>query len=67
MSDKQQLIKKMIQMQKKFSAYEREHGLSPGTYYDPPVDHPLSAYRAEYDDLARQLIDLAHEERGSRR
>lgn len=66
-SDKQQLIKRMLELQRKFSEYEHEHGLDPADYYGAAEEHPLANYREEYDELATRLVDLAHEEKGSRR
>lgn len=67
MTEKQKLIKKMLEMQKKFIAYEQENGLEPGEYFNPPKGHLLENYKEEYDKLATQLVDLAHKEKGSRR
>ncbi len=67
MSDKQEMIKKMIEMQKKFIAYEQEHGVSAQEYFAPNEGHALNNYRQEYNDLAVKLVDMAHEERGSHR
>lgn len=66
-SEKQKLIQKMLELQKKFSEYEREHGLDLADYYDAAEGHPLHNYRKEYDELAKKLVDLAHEEKGSHR
>ncbi len=67
MSDKQELIKKMLEMQKKFMDYEREHGVSQEEYFAAGADHPLANYRQEYNDMANKLVDMAHEEKGSHR
>ncbi|MFC1664722.1 hypothetical protein ACFL17_03735 [Pseudomonadota bacterium] len=67
MSDKQKLIDQMLAMQKKFIAYEQENGLDPADYFNPPSGHQLENYKAEYDKLATQLVDMAHEEQGSKR
>lgn len=66
-SKKQKLIKRMLELQRKFSEYEHEHGLDLADYYDAAEGHPLADYRKEYDELATKLVDLAHEEKGSRR
>lgn len=66
-TEKQQLIKKMVEMQKKFIKYEQSRGLDPRDYYHPDPDHPLSGYREEYAALANQLLELAHQEKGSHR
>ncbi|KAA3621103.1 MAG: hypothetical protein DWQ08_14595 [Proteobacteria bacterium] len=67
MSDKQEIIKKMIEMQKKFTNYEHTNGVDPQDYFNPADDHELSGYRQKYQDLANQLLDMAHEEKGSHR
>lgn len=66
-SEKQKLIKKMLELQRKFSEYEHEHGIDPADYYGAAQGHPLENYRKEYDELAMRLVDLAHEEKGSHR
>ena len=43
MSSKQDLIKEMLEMQKKFSAYEQANGVDPQDYFTPeaePRDQP---------------------------
>ena len=67
MSEKQELIKKMLEMQKKCMDYEHEHGVDPKDYYVPESGHPLDHYRQEYMDLAMKVVDMAHAERGSSR
>lgn len=67
MSEKQDLIKRMLELQKKFIDYEHENGLDPFDYYTPQPGHPLENYRKEYQDLANKIVDLAHEEVGSHR
>ncbi|MEE9342193.1 MAG: hypothetical protein V3V12_01005 [Gammaproteobacteria bacterium] len=65
MSDKLTAIKKMIEMQKKFIAYEQENGVDPVDYWMSKDGHPLHNYRDEYQDLARKVVDLAHSDKGS--
>ncbi|WP_018232013.1 hypothetical protein [Thioalkalivibrio thiocyanodenitrificans] len=67
MSKKQELIKQMLEMQKKFIEYEHANGVEPEEYYLAPEGHPLHAYRQKYRDIAMELVDIAHEEKGSRR
>jgi len=67
MSEKQNLIKRMIELQKKFIDYEQQNGLDPIDYYAPKPGHVLEGYRKEYQDLANKLIDTAHTEVGSHR
>ena len=67
MSDKQEMIKKMLEMQKKFIEYEQQNGVDPVDYWMAGEGHPLNNYRQEYNDLAVKLVDMAHEEKGSHR
>ncbi len=67
MSEKQELIRKLLDLQKKFIEYEQGHDLDPAEFFAPPPGHPLEQYRKEYDQLASRLVDLAHEEKGSHR
>ena len=67
MSDKQEKIKKMLEMQKAFMAYEHEHGVDPETYYTAQEGHPLHNYRQQYQDLANDVCDMAHADKGSHR
>ncbi len=63
---KEELIKKMIDMQKKFTEYEQKNGVEQVDYYAPKEGHLLDGYRQEYDEMARKLVDIAHEEVGSK-
>lgn len=65
MSEKQEIIKKLVEMQEKFMEYERKEGVDPKDYFTPEGGHPLDGYRQEYRDLSMKLVDLAHEEVGS--
>jgi len=67
MSKKQELIKEMLEMQKHFTEYEQQNGVDPTEYYLAPEGHPLHGYHKKYRDVAMQLVDIAHEEKGSRR
>ncbi|NIR27812.1 MAG: hypothetical protein GWN84_00420 [Gammaproteobacteria bacterium] len=67
MDEKQELIKKMIQMQKQFIRYEHSNGVDPAEYYVAPEGHELHNYREEYRDVADKVVELAHSEKGSRR
>lgn len=66
-SNKQKLIQRMLALQRKFIALEHEEGVMLEDYYCPENGHPLENYRQEYAELATQVIDLAHEEKGSKR
>lgn len=67
MSEKQDLIKRMLELQKKFIEYEHQNGVDPHDYYTPAAGHPLAGYREEYQELATKVVDLAHGEAGSSR
>ena len=67
MSEKQDLIKRMLELQKKFVEFEHENGVNGFDYYTPGEGHPLDGYRKEYNDLANKVVDLAHDEAGSHR
>ncbi len=66
MSDKQELIKEMLEMQKKFIAYEQKNGVSQEEYFTAQ-EGDLAGYRQKYNELAVKLVDMAHEEKGSHR
>jgi len=67
MSEKQEMIKKMIEMQKKFIAYEQQNGVSQEEYFTAPEGHELHNYRQAYNEMAVKLVDMAHAEKGSHR
>lgn len=67
MSEKQELIKKMLELQHKFSEYEHQNGVDPEDYYVAPEGHPLHGYREEYNALAQKVLEMAHTEHGSHR
>jgi len=64
--EKQELIDKMLEMQKQFIAYEHENGIS-GKDYWAPQEGLLVDYRQEYMDMANRVVDIAHEIVGSSR
>ena len=63
---KQEKIQKMIEMQKKFMAIEKENGVAQVDYFNPEEGSALDGYRDEYRDLAMSLVDDAHAEVGSK-
>ena len=67
MSDKKAMIKKMLEMQKKFIDYEHKNGVTPEDYWMAGEGHPLHNFREEYNELAMKLVDVAHEDKGSHR
>ena len=67
MSEKQEIINKLLEMQKMFIKYEQDNGVEMKDYFVPDESHPLHGFRQEYMDLANKLVDMAHEEKGSHR
>ena len=63
--EKNELISKMLEMQKKFVDLEHKQGIDPGEYYNPPAGGPLENYVSEYNELASKVNKLAHEIKGS--
>ena len=64
--EKQELIDKMLEIQKQFISHEHEHGIS-GKDYWASSDGLLANYRQEYMDMANRVVDIAHEIVGSSR
>jgi hypothetical protein len=64
--NKQEMIVKMIEMQKKFQEYETANGVDPEDYFTPKSGHELDGYRQEYADLAAAVLKAAHAEVGSK-
>jgi len=67
MGEKQDLIKRMNELQTKFSDFERENGVDGFDYYTPGEGHVLNGYRDEYAELASKVLEIAHSEAGSER
>jgi hypothetical protein len=67
MSSKQELIKEMLEMQKKFMSYEHAKGVDPQEYFTPEAGSELDGYRQKYMEMAMKVVDMAHEEAGSER
>lgn len=64
--EKQELIAKMLEMQRKFIDYEHEHGIS-GKDYWASKEGLLANYRQEYMAMASRVVDIAHALVGSSR
>ncbi len=64
--EKQELIDRMLVMQKQFIEYEQAHGVT-GKDYWASEEGLLANYRHEYRDLANRVVDLAHQIVGSSR
>ena len=67
MSEKQEMIKQMLEMQRKFIEYEHKQGVTMEEYFTPTDDSQLKGYRQDYRDLAMKVVDAAHAEKGSHR
>lgn len=67
MSEKQEIISKMMEMQRRFIELEKNGEFSAQEYYDLDGESELARHKREFDELATRLVDLAHEEKGSRR
>ena len=66
-SEKQKLIQSLIGMQKKFISCEHDQGIEMKDYFAPDDEHPLAGYVQEYNDMSNRLIDMAHQEKASKR
>ena len=64
---KQEKIKKLLEMQKKFIALDREQGVEASEYFAHDDDSEIAGFREEYRDLAMDIVDLAHNEKGSKK
>jgi hypothetical protein len=64
--EKQDLINKMLEMQKQFIDLEHDKGIT-GKDYWASDDGLLANYRHEYQEMATRVVDLAHKIVGSSR
>jgi len=67
MSEKQDIIKQMLELQSKFIDLEHRGEFSAEEYYDSDGDSELARHKRAYDELATRLVDMAHAEKGSHR
>lgn len=67
MSEKQEIINQMIEMQRRFIELEQKGEFSTEQYYDNEGESELAKYKRAYDELAVKLVDMAHAEKGSKR
>jgi hypothetical protein len=65
MSTKQEKIQQMLDMQKKFIKNEQENGFDAKAYYTPESGSSLDGYIDTYNDIAVEVMNDAHKERGS--
>ena len=67
MSEKKKLIQEMIAMQREFIDFDRKKGVTQEEYWLDKEGHPLNQYRQRFEDMATKLVDIAHQEKGSKR
>ncbi|MEM7565328.1 MAG: hypothetical protein AAF353_20165 [Pseudomonadota bacterium] len=67
MSEKQEIIRQMLEIQRKFISIEHSGQFRADDYYDSDGDSDLARFKKTYDALATQLVDMAHAEKGSHR
>jgi hypothetical protein len=67
MSDRNTMIKELIEMQKKFMAEEHKNGIAAKDYFNPESGHVLDGDRETYMQKAMALVDEAHARVGSKR
>ena len=64
---KQEKIKQLIEMQKKFIEKEQVTGVSMQEYFSPDEQSDLHGYSEDYMKIAMEIVDDAHQEVGSKR
>lgn len=67
MSDRNTLIKELLDMQKKFIEDEHKNGFDAKNYFTPEAGHILDGYRQTFNEKAMELVDAAHTDKGSKR
>jgi len=67
MTEKQKIIKQMLDMQRDFIKLERKGEFNAEDYYDTDGDSKLAKYKKKFNELGIRLVDLAHAEKGSHR
>ena len=65
MSSKQDKIKKLLEMQKKFIELEQKGEVTAEGYWAPKEGSDLDGYKEDYMKLAMEVVEAAHEEKGS--
>jgi soluble cytochrome b562 len=66
MKTKHEIMSRMLELQKQFIEKEHQDGIDTKEYFNPTNDPFMKQYREEYDELARQLVQIAHAEKGSK-
>ena len=64
---KQEKIKQLIEMQKKFIEKEQNTGVSMQEYFSPDEESELHGYSEDYMKIAMEIVEDAHQEVGSKR
>ncbi len=64
---KQEKIKQLIEMQKKFIEKEQNTGVSMQEYFSPDEQSELHGYSEDYMKIAMEIVEDAHQEVGSKR
>jgi hypothetical protein len=67
MSEKQEIIKQIMELQREFIEIEQNGKFSAEQYYDTEGDSELAVNKRKHEELATRLVDLAHEDKGSHR
>jgi len=67
MADRNTLIKELIAMQKKFIEDEHKNGFNAQQYFTPESGTVLDGYRDTFRDKSMELVDAAHDDKGSHR
>jgi len=67
MSEKQEIIKQIMELQREFIDLEQKGQFSAEQYYDNEGDSELAINKRRHEELATKLVDLAHAEKGSKR
>ncbi len=63
---KQEKIKQLIEMQKKFIEKEQNTGVSMQEYFSPDEQSELHGYSENYMKIAMEIVADAHQEVGSK-
>ena len=64
---KNEKIQALLEMQRRFLEKEKSDGVSMAEYITPSAGSPLHDYGKDYNRLAMEIVDDAHEEVGSKR
>jgi hypothetical protein len=67
MSEKQEIIKQMMDLQHRFIELEQGGEFSTEEYYDSEGDTEVARHKRSFEELSTRLVDLAHAEKGSKR